>query len=641
MAGGKKKASGLMSQYADLRDDDDDDDLDADEGTELPSPEGLESSTLSTEPSQALPVGDDGVQSDCERMSEGSIVDGSWFPPNRKSGSKRLRDPESGSLVSLLEPSKKAKNPLYPSNKTVVSQGSRMTIVIAQEPDDVGEFQGSSSKRFSLDPLGVARGLKVILDYSSVKDVRINRRRNVVAVEFSSVEASEKTALLAATHVGKYAVHCYRPATDFFNVSWGVIHHVSLEEDLEELQAIITCDAFPVVKIVRLNKFTGGSKQPSTSVKLGFDGNSLPKFVQIDFVQVPVKPFVEPPLRCYRCQRAGHLASGCTAAIRCLVCAGNHTKDSCTADKPSCANCGGDHIASSRSCRVVLEGLKIQGLVKDGLTFAEARKRVRAESSAGSTALAANSSFVRTPSAMSQVIQAGAVRGTPRGFPASESSSSQPTGLETVTVSAEVHQSQGSYIIPHRYPRQRPSYARSLFPGFPHQPATQDLVQDESATLSSVPSHAPLAASPAVLPPASAVHPDSCASSLEDSIAEKCLRHLDQSMESLFSRLSKFLIEVFSTNLALENKRQRELLLIGMVRNHFGPTVGDTLLSDFHAAGDAQVAVTEKPLTRSTSLTRKAKGSGIPVLSSVSAKNGRGAPKKATPSSAKPVSSKK
>lgn len=639
MGGKKKDTPGLLSQYADLRDDDED------EGSELRSHEGLEPSVTLSQPP---PVDDAGALSDCDRMSEGSPLEGTWFPANKASGSKRLRDQESGSLTCLLEPSRKVKTPQYPTNKTVASQGLGVTILIAQEPDDLGESLGSSTKRLCLDPLGIARGLKTLLDFSVVKDVRINRHRNIVAVEFSSIESSEKSALLAARALGKYAIHCYRPALDSPNVSWGVIHHVALDEDLEELQAIISCDAFQVLRIIRLNRFSGGSKQPSTSVKVGFAGNSIPKFVQLDFLQVPVKPFVDPPLRCYRCQRPGHLASGCTAALRCLVCAGNHTKDDCSAERPHCANCGGDHVASSRSCRVVAEGLRIQELVRDGLTFTEARKKVRLASSLHSEGLSTNGGYVvRTPSAMPALRGRGSVEAAPQDITSSSSHYRSPTGgttmspihqsasgsgLETVTIDAEVHQTQGSYIIPHRYPRQRPSYAASLFHP---QPATQDLVQSGSP-VPSVPSLPTLPSAPA---PPPCVSQASCVSSMEDSITEKCIRHLDKSIESLFSRLSKFLLEVLSANLALENKRQRELLLIGMVRNHFGPSVGDTLLSSFHEEQDTSGALPEKPSTRSTSLPRKSKASSAPPPPSIKA--GKGASKKVPPSSARTASSKK
>lgn len=56
--------------------------------------------------------------------------------------------------------------------------------------------------------------------------------------------------------------------------------------------------------------------------------------------------------QCYRCQRYGHLASGCHLPARCVRCAGDHSLASCehARDSPTCANCHGRHSAGSRDC---------------------------------------------------------------------------------------------------------------------------------------------------------------------------------------------------------------------------------------------------------------------------------------------------
>lgn len=58
--------------------------------------------------------------------------------------------------------------------------------------------------------------------------------------------------------------------------------------------------------------------------------------------------------QCYRCQKFGHTQSFCTAAIKCVKCGEGHRAAECIRikekDKPTCANCGNDHVASYRGC---------------------------------------------------------------------------------------------------------------------------------------------------------------------------------------------------------------------------------------------------------------------------------------------------
>lgn len=57
--------------------------------------------------------------------------------------------------------------------------------------------------------------------------------------------------------------------------------------------------------------------------------------------------------QCFRCQKWGHSQSGCRAKLVCVKCAEEHLAKDCQKskeDKAKCANCGGPHPASYRSC---------------------------------------------------------------------------------------------------------------------------------------------------------------------------------------------------------------------------------------------------------------------------------------------------
>ena len=532
----------LVSRYADLQEDVSD--------TDLEQVSAVPSSAVRSSPQS---------QEEIEAMDDDSVLDGTWFKGNGRSVvGKRLRELDTsdfdlGSHSDLVKKSKPllVASPAvvprkFPINKTLRSDNSAAVVLIAQLEQDLSGFLGASSRKMTLDPLAISRGLKVLIDFAHVKDVRNNPRRNIVAVEFHTAVDTGVAKLLASTAIGKYAVRCYRPAASTETVCWGVINSISLDEDLEALPSCLQYGDTAIDRVVRLNRFVQGSKGPSTSVKVAFVGTFLPPYVYYDLVKLPVRPFEESPLRCFRCQRHGHMAAGCSAKPRCLVCSGDHYKESCPSAAPLCANCGGAHIASSRDCPLVQQAATIQNLRKQGMSFVEARNHAHRSSLAPEPVSVIHPS-PRVPSQRLSVSRTTAL--------GSQQSHAGPCSqLQAVTVPVDVHQTQGSYYIPKRYPLQP---ARSY-----------------SETVSHLPSQASTTDSSQLLPVP------------EEDLLQKCQSFVESSMTSLFAKLGAFLLELFSTNLFAESKRERDLLLIGMVRNHFGASVGESLLKTFHRASD-------------------------------------------------------
>ncbi|MCP3662596.1 MAG: hypothetical protein GY696_08895 [Gammaproteobacteria bacterium] len=58
------------------------------------------------------------------------------------------------------------------------------------------------------------------------------------------------------------------------------------------------------------------------------------------------------PVRCYKCQAFGHVASACTVGERCPHCGGPHTRSECpeSVERASCVNCNGDHSSAWKGC---------------------------------------------------------------------------------------------------------------------------------------------------------------------------------------------------------------------------------------------------------------------------------------------------
>lgn len=59
--------------------------------------------------------------------------------------------------------------------------------------------------------------------------------------------------------------------------------------------------------------------------------------------------------QCYNCQIFGHIAKNCFWKAKCGMCAGAHNTRECIVDNKNqykCANCDGNHMASSETCDV-------------------------------------------------------------------------------------------------------------------------------------------------------------------------------------------------------------------------------------------------------------------------------------------------
>ena len=574
----KLPGESLKNRYADLCDDDD----------------AIDCAPADVPGSQAVSECDAGAAGD-EPMESADIIDGSWFPANTKSKRQRHRSESpvlsgcDSDTASTLNRKKRKDVPSYPSNKTLASNGLCSTVLIAQLPEDNDSLLGASSRKFTQDPLNLSRGLKDILDYSAVKDVRVNTRRNIVGVEFHAADSALINVLLSTTAVGRFAVKCYRPAADVGEVSWGVIGPIHEDVVLEEMLSSIKCESHTAVEVSRLPRFIDGKKELSRAVKVGFQGKTLPPTLKVGFMSYGVRPYEKPPLRCYRCQRPGHLARGCTAAVRCLVCGGPHLKDSCNAIVPTCANCSGPHVASSRTCPRNREALAIRSLMRKGSTFEAARRQVIASGNLGTAAPAS----LLGPLPQSQpLLSQRTVLSTP--------SASNPASLHQFQVEADFHQTQGSYIIPRRFPNPPVSYASVVAPlgGATPAPAASCALSSVAPSASAV-SSTPLLASSSILPTGassatgSAVYPASHSALYPtampthnptpdgDRILDRCQQLISTTMTSLFSKFSALLFEVFSLNLLEEGKRERQVLLINMIRNHFGADVSNPLLKQY------------------------------------------------------------
>lgn len=161
---------------------------------------------------------------------------------------------------------------------------------------------------------------------------------------------------------------------DRSNFEYCFIYGIAPDYALEELKI----DIIPSPQAVyRLNR----QGQPSTTVKLGYT-QGLPAKVHIGYFSYSTRPCSDLPVRCFKCQRYGHVATSCNATMVCPRCSGPHTYNSCPNQndptKVHCNNCGGGHSAAYAGCPIYREALEINKLKSEKkMTYAQAIKEYR------------------------------------------------------------------------------------------------------------------------------------------------------------------------------------------------------------------------------------------------------------------------
>ena len=103
-----------------------------------------------------------------------------------------------------------------------------------------------------------------------------------------------------------------------------------------------------------------------------------------------VRLYVPPPLRCFKCQKYGHVAAVCKGKQRCGRCAGEHEYGKCERGaKLKCCNCGGEHTSAYRGCEISKRAEEVQRVkTLQGVTYAEAVRKVGVQSNGSNDKMA-------------------------------------------------------------------------------------------------------------------------------------------------------------------------------------------------------------------------------------------------------------
>ncbi|KAH9375676.1 hypothetical protein HPB48_016636 [Haemaphysalis longicornis] len=196
-----------------------------------------------------------------------------------------------------------------------------------------------------------------------VKDVRINSRRNILAIDVEHRSAQEVLRKITSLQHIKVRAH----DTPYGDTTVGVIYDFDVSIPEKDLPILVkpADEGIVIRQVSRIGT--------SRCVKIIFKDDSLPAHVKLGHFHQPVRPYVPKPLQCHKCLNIGHVATVCGSTAVCSKCARPHKTSDCSEGTLKCANCEGPHDASSKKCpRMKREVAVLKQMVRDHSTTKEA-----------------------------------------------------------------------------------------------------------------------------------------------------------------------------------------------------------------------------------------------------------------------------
>ena len=183
-------------------------------------------------------------------------------------------------------------------------------------------------------------------------------KNNRVIFFTQTVEDYEKIKSEIAKSETEYHTYSLSSDKETRMVLKGIASNVTDQEILEDLQN----KSIRPTKVLQLTKKTtdGEIKLPIRVVNFASD-TVIKDIVKIRYICYCVCTWErfrksKKVTQCYNCQGFGHVAKNCYKKPKCVKCAKDHKTQDCLiknrSENPICANCGGNHAASSKDCGI-------------------------------------------------------------------------------------------------------------------------------------------------------------------------------------------------------------------------------------------------------------------------------------------------
>ena len=258
------------------------------------------------------------------------------------------------------------------SDTSLEKEGGRDRMKVAKATEELAvhfKMKEQNAEGFRcVNPLKVAESLKCVGEGADAR-ILANGMIMLICRTKEQYEKAKKISRIAGKKV-EVVIRAEKK-----DVVLGIVFGVCA--DMTEKEIMENVNGGVVEGVKRFKTREGGN--PNAPVIITFEGRTLPARVYIGCLSFVVKEYKRPPLRCFKCQRYGHMAASCRGSRRCAKCGGDHDIQGCEAEQAAlkCCNCGGSHLASSRECSHFVKAKQVQDVKKEHkISYAEALKRV-------------------------------------------------------------------------------------------------------------------------------------------------------------------------------------------------------------------------------------------------------------------------
>lgn len=148
-----------------------------------------------------------------------------------------------------------------------------------------------------------------------------------------------------------------------------VIRNIPCEVECVDVQNDLIDQGFHPTKVTRMINKRTHKPMPLVIVQLPKTEKNIYNIETVAgmVIQIEALKTNNQVVQCFRCQKYGHGQTHCTAEYKCVKCSKNHRAYECDMtknEKPICANCGENHVASYRGCSKAPKLKKISQPIK-------------------------------------------------------------------------------------------------------------------------------------------------------------------------------------------------------------------------------------------------------------------------------------